>query len=181
MLREGERETDWRDTDEEKWAWRERALLVPAAVLCRHSTPPNKLQREEGKQRWVGYNPYTRVSMQSVILRPLLPPPIPLSLTHILVLCVCVLQASGTALCQYYLSACRMNILRALSSNYTLEMEAEEVLKGCTLRRLSPPPLSWFLWALCRLFSVRLSHSVAPSDSFVAENIQSRKLLSGSC
>lgn len=96
--------------------------------------------------------------MQSVILRPLFPPPITLSLTHthihtvktgiakvaILIGFVCVcswvsckcvwshawvlrisVEASGTVLCQYYLSGCWMNVLRALSSNYALERKRE--------------------------------------------------------
>lgn len=34
-------------------------------------------------------------------------------------------EASGTVLCQYYLSGCWMNVLRALSSNYALERTTE--------------------------------------------------------
>lgn len=48
MLRGREEETD-RLILIKRWAWRECALLVAAAVLCRgtDSSRPNKLQREE--------------------------------------------------------------------------------------------------------------------------------------
>lgn len=65
---------------------------------------------------------------------------------------------------------------RALSSNYTLEMEAEQDLKGSSSRR---PPLSEFYCALPGFFGLCaacfLSHWIPPSHSFVAENVQSGK------
>lgn len=52
MLRVGVEDMD-REILIKRWAQRECALLVAAAVLCRgaDSSRPNKLRREEGKQR----------------------------------------------------------------------------------------------------------------------------------
>lgn len=65
---------------------------------------------------------------------------------------------------------------RALSSNYTLEMEAEQDSKGSSSRR---PPLSEHYFALPGFFGLCaacfLSHWIPPSHSFVAEKVQSGK------
>lgn len=48
----GRKRNGWMDTDGEKWAWRERALLVPAAVLCRepiHHAQINYKERRGNK------------------------------------------------------------------------------------------------------------------------------------
>lgn len=86
MLKWGRERDGWTDTDKEKWAWTKResegALLVPAALVCMESIHHHQINYKVRRGNREEEKGGTSVSMQSVILHPLFPPPITLSTTH---------------------------------------------------------------------------------------------------